>query len=67
MWVACIRTSSYFPRRYFAPREVARLHGFPDAMAFPPSVGKKKQYELLGNSLSVPVVTSLLKHLLLGE
>lgn len=49
--------------RYFAPREVARLHGFPEDFAFPPSVGKKKQYELLGNSLSVYVVAELLRYL----
>ena len=50
--------------RYFAPREVARLHGFPEEMRFPPAVSRKKQFELLGNSLSVPVVRELLRHLL---
>lgn len=52
--------------RFFAPREVANLHGFPAAFGFPPSVGRKKQYELLGNSLSVQVVAHLLRYLL-GE
>ena len=50
--------------RYFAPRELARLHGFPDAFAFPPEVSRKKQYELVGNSLSVQVVAALLRFLL---
>ena len=50
----------------FAPREIARLHGFPDSFTFPPdgSVGRKKQFELLGNSLSVQVVSALLEHVL---
>ena len=50
--------------RYLAPAEVARLHGFPPSLAFPPEVGRKKQYELLGNSLSVDVVAALLTYLL---
>lgn len=52
--------------RFFAPREIARLHGFPDSFTFPPdgSVGRKKQFELLGNSLSVQVVSALLEHVL---
>ena len=50
--------------RYLAPREVARLHGFPEAFSFPPGIARKKQYELLGNSLSVDVVAALLRYLL---
>jgi tRNA (cytosine38-C5)-methyltransferase len=50
--------------RFFAPREIARLHGFPDSFVFPASVGPKKQYELLGNSLSVQVVAALLRYLI---
>lgn len=50
--------------RFFAPREIARIHGFPECFHFPSAVGRKKQYELLGNSLSVQVVTALLKYLL---
>ncbi|KAL1526486.1 hypothetical protein AB1Y20_015196 [Prymnesium parvum] len=46
--------------RFMAPREIAAIHGFPSDFDFPPSVGKKKQYELLGNSLSVQVVSELL-------
>ena len=51
--------------RFFLPREVANLHGFPPHFAFPPEVGVRKQYELLGNSLSVQVVAVLLRYLLL--
>ena len=50
--------------RYLAPREIANLHGFPAAFDFPPTVGRKKQMELLGNSLSVQVVAELLQYLL---
>ena len=51
--------------RFFAPSEIARLHGFgAGELAFPPEVGRKKQFELLGNSLSVTVVTHLLRLLL---
>ena len=51
--------------RFFAPAEIARLHGFgAGELAFPPEVGRKKQFELLGNSLSVTVVAHLLRFLL---
>ena len=50
--------------RFFVPMEIARIHGFPESFAFPPAVGRKKQYELLGNSLSIQVVAALLRYLL---
>jgi len=46
--------------RYFTPREVANLHGFPKEFCFPPTVSVKQQYRLLGNSLNVYVVSELL-------
>jgi len=49
--------------RYFTPREVANLHSFPSDFDFPPDVTKKQRYALLGNSLSVAVVTDLLSYL----
>jgi tRNA (cytosine38-C5)-methyltransferase len=52
------------PLRYLTPREVARLHGFPESFAFPDSVTRLQRYALLGNSLSVDVVAPLLSHLL---
>ena len=49
--------------RFFAPSEIAAIHGFPRSFAFPAHITRKKQYELLGNSLSVPVVTLLVRAL----
>lgn len=46
--------------RYFTPREVANLHGFPKEFCFPPTVSIKQQYRLLGNSLNVHVVSELM-------
>ncbi|CAH3031200.1 unnamed protein product [Pocillopora meandrina] len=46
--------------RYFTPREVANLHGFPFEFRFPSSLSIKQQYRLLGNSLNVLVVSELL-------
>jgi tRNA (cytosine38-C5)-methyltransferase len=56
--------------RYFTPYEIARLHGFPVgrinhlSFEFPPGVETMQQYRLLGNSLSVTVVSRLLEGLL---
>ncbi|BBN08492.1 tRNA (cytosine38-C5)-methyltransferase [Marchantia polymorpha subsp. ruderalis] len=49
--------------RYFTPREVANLHSFPQNFRFPVHVKLKQRYALLGNSLSVAVVSGLLKYL----
>lgn len=50
--------------RYFTPREVANLHSFPTSFAFPESVPTKQQYALLGNSLSIAVVSDLFTYLM---
>lgn len=50
--------------RYFTPREVANLHSFPASFDFPQGVTRKQQYALLGNSLSVAVVSHLLTYLM---
>lgn len=34
--------------RYFTPREVARLHGFPDRLVFPPQLTPRQLYRVLG-------------------
>ena len=60
---ACWFGYSFAPR-YLAPCEIARLHGFPATFAFPPTVSRKKQFELLGNSLSVDCVAALLRFML---
>ncbi|XP_060104404.1 tRNA (cytosine(38)-C(5))-methyltransferase isoform X2 [Heteronotia binoei] len=52
--------------RYFAPREIANLHGFSPEFDFPHSVTTKQCYRLLGNSLNVHVVAKLIS-ILLGE
>lgn len=49
--------------RYFTPREIANLHSFPQEFHFPGHVSLKQRYALLGNSLSVAVVASLLQYL----
>eukprot|EP00941_MAST-03F_sp_MAST-3F-sp1_P005109 g5109.t1 len=53
--------------RYFSPREVARLHGLPESFSFPDDISLKQRYGLLGNSLSVTVVSSLLRFLFSTE
>eukprot|EP00742_Colponemidia_sp_Colp-10_P007646 GILJ01008241.1.p1 GENE.GILJ01008241.1~~GILJ01008241.1.p1 ORF type:complete len:358 (-),score=42.47 GILJ01008241.1:115-1188(-) len=53
--------------RYFTPREVANLMGFPQSFSFPPSLGARKCYALLGNSLNVGVVAHLLRYLFEGD
>lgn len=53
--------------RYFTPREIANLHSFPQNFCFPDHVSLKQRYALLGNSLSVAVVASLLRYLLSTE
>lgn len=50
--------------RYFTPREIANLMGFPCQFDFPTSTSLKTRYRLLGNSLNVFVVSSLFKILL---
>jgi tRNA (cytosine38-C5)-methyltransferase len=46
--------------RYFTPREIARLHGFPDEFEFPDSLNDHQKYALLGNSLTTNLVAELL-------
>ncbi|XP_050827230.1 tRNA (cytosine(38)-C(5))-methyltransferase isoform X4 [Serinus canaria] len=50
--------------RYFTPREIANLHGFPLEFGFPEKVTVKQRYRLLGNSLNVHVVAKLISILL---
>ena len=50
--------------RYFSPREIANLHGFPASFRFPKDVTEKQKYKALGNSLSVTVVRALIVYLL---
>ncbi|NWZ94318.1 TRDMT methyltransferase, partial [Nesospiza acunhae] len=50
--------------RYFTPREIANLHGFPLEFGFPEKVTVKQRYRLLGNSLNIHVVAKLISILL---
>lgn len=49
--------------RRFSPKEILRLHGFPADFELAPGLDLVKQYKLVGNSLSVPVVRVLLQAL----
>uniref|UniRef100_A0A8D2DK64 tRNA (cytosine(38)-C(5))-methyltransferase n=1 Tax=Sciurus vulgaris TaxID=55149 RepID=A0A8D2DK64_SCIVU len=47
--------------RYFTPKEIANLLGFPPEFGFPEKITVKQCYRLLGNSLNVHVVAKLIK------
>ncbi|CAN8252277.1 unnamed protein product [Cochlearia groenlandica] len=49
--------------RYFTPREVANFHSFPEDFEFPSQISLRQRYAMLGNSLSVAVVSPLLRYL----
>ncbi|XP_053693899.1 tRNA (cytosine(38)-C(5))-methyltransferase [Sabethes cyaneus] len=49
--------------RYFTPKEVAKLMCFPDDFRFPPETTDRQCYRVLGNSINVLVVSSLLDEL----
>ncbi|KAJ2356531.1 hypothetical protein GGF43_002010 [Coemansia sp. RSA 2618] len=49
--------------RYFTPREVANLMGFPAEFSFPEGTSNKQKYRVLGNSLSVSIVSVLMDYL----
>ena len=50
--------------RRFSPREIARILGLPEDFHFPREIPLEVQYRLLGNSLSIPVASWALDHLL---
>ncbi|KAI9495155.1 cytosine(38)-C(5)-methyltransferase-like protein [Zychaea mexicana] len=50
--------------RYFTPREVANLMGFPDTFTFPDSSTIKQRYRTLGNSINVRLVSELMSYLM---
>lgn len=47
--------------RYFTPKEIANLLGFPPEFGFPEKITVKQCYRLLGNSLNVHAVAKLIK------
>lgn len=50
--------------RYFTPRELLRLAGFPEGFAFPEGFTATQSYKLVGDSINVDVVAHLLRFLL---
>lgn len=59
-----VRSGSYLatpdgPRR-FSPREILRLFDFPIDYRLPPGLPRKKAWQLVGNSLSLPPVRAIL-------
>ncbi|KAN0024790.1 hypothetical protein ACTFIV_009199 [Dictyostelium citrinum] len=60
-------TKSLIPLRlrYFSPKEITRLHGFPEEFKFSPKLTTIQCYRLIGNSLNVKIVSELLKVLVI--
>lgn len=50
--------------RYFSPKEIKALLGFPRDFQFPSHFSPRDAWKRLGNSLSIPCVTGLLEHFL---
>jgi len=50
--------------RYFTPKEIANIHGFPPNFDYEPTLSIQQQYRLIGNSLNVTIVSQLLNYLL---
>uniref|UniRef100_A0A914VS76 tRNA (cytosine(38)-C(5))-methyltransferase n=1 Tax=Plectus sambesii TaxID=2011161 RepID=A0A914VS76_9BILA len=53
--------------RFFTPREVANIMGFPSTFEQPPMTSSRQMYKALGNSINVVVVSLLLRYLLSAE
>eukprot|EP00668_Euglena_longa_P019394 GGOE01024137.1.p1 GENE.GGOE01024137.1~~GGOE01024137.1.p1 ORF type:complete len:283 (-),score=53.46 GGOE01024137.1:70-918(-) len=51
---------SHISLRFFTPRELLNLHGFPASFAFPQSLSPAQCCALVGNSLNINVVAHLL-------
>ncbi|EGC34300.1 hypothetical protein DICPUDRAFT_153508 [Dictyostelium purpureum] len=47
--------------RYFTPKEITRLHGFPEEFKFSPQLKTIQCYRLIGNSLNVKIISELVK------
>ena len=59
-----VRSGSYLrcgpSVRRFSPREILRLLGFPDSFRLPANMPAKRAWPLIGNSLSIPAVRSVM-------
>ncbi|CAK0890556.1 unnamed protein product [Prorocentrum cordatum] len=51
--------------RFFSPKEILNILGFPVAFTLPPDMELKHCYKVVGNSIAVTVVADLLRALLL--
>jgi tRNA (cytosine38-C5)-methyltransferase len=52
--------------RYFTPKEISLLHGFPKSFEFPPHLEVKQCFRLIGNSLNVSIVSWLLNKVVIN-
>ncbi|MFN5919121.1 MAG: DNA cytosine methyltransferase, partial [Planctomycetota bacterium] len=68
---AITRSGSYLWQdngyRRFSPREVANLLGFPKDFILPETLTCRRLWNLLGNSLSLPIVRELMQFTLTNE
>ncbi|KAI9221789.1 S-adenosyl-L-methionine-dependent methyltransferase [Blastocladiella britannica] len=55
---------SRFGLRFFAPEEMAAMHGFPATFTFPDDISTRQGWRLVGNSLNVAVVAMLVDFML---
>jgi len=53
--------------RFFSPREILNIFGFPRDFLLPLEMPLKHRYKVVGNSIAVTVASFLLRWLLLGE
>merc|ERR1712129_364696 len=53
--------------RFFSPREILNIFGFPRDFLLPLEMPLKHRYKVVGNSIAVTVTSALLRWLLLGE
>jgi site-specific DNA-cytosine methylase len=50
--------------RYFAPKELLSIFGFPPSFTFPRHLTNRKCFEMIGNSVNVTVVARIVEYLL---
>uniref|UniRef100_A0A672RHM6 tRNA (cytosine-5-)-methyltransferase-like n=1 Tax=Sinocyclocheilus grahami TaxID=75366 RepID=A0A672RHM6_SINGR len=59
-----LKQLSQLKLRYFTPRQIVSLMGFPADFTFPKHISIKQQYRVLGNNLNVHVVSHLIRLLI---
>ncbi|CAE8640355.1 unnamed protein product, partial [Polarella glacialis] len=60
---AQVEPKDWHRMRYFAPAEVSALMGYPSGWSLPEGLDVRSQWRLIGNSVNVQVVRSVLKRL----